>query len=73
MLPTYFVRPHRAGGHAVTGSLLPRPIRYMNDAHAASYAHRMLRESGGRVVVIDSSGYVVITEHVEPRSRGCAC
>lgn len=49
---------------------VPHAIRCLADAHAASYAHHMLRESGGRVVVMDSTGYAVIAEHVEAAGSG---
>jgi hypothetical protein len=70
MLPTYTVQPHRAGGYALAGPLLPHALRFLDDAHAADYAHHMLRETAGRVLILDSRGRWQFTEHAQSEDTG---
>ncbi len=70
MLPTYIVQPHRAGGYALSGPLLPFVMRFMDDAHAADYAHHKCRDTGGRVLVLDGQGRWQFTEHAQATDCG---
>lgn len=70
MLATYIVRPHRAGGYGLAGPLLPQPLRYASEADALSYGHHLCRETGGRIVVLDSQGRWQFTEHAEAEGSG---
>lgn len=70
MLPTYIVQPHRTGGYALAGPLLPHALRFLDDAHAADYAHHMLRETGGRVLILDAQGRWQFTEHAQAHDTG---
>ena len=70
MLPMYTVQPHRAGGYALAGPLLPHALRFLDDAHAADYAHHMLRETGGRVLILDAQGRWQFTEHALAHDTG---
>lgn len=65
MMPTYTVSPARRGGYALAGPLLPWTLRYEDETHAVGYAHHLCRGTGGRIVVLDSSGHAIITEHAE--------
>ena len=70
MLPTYTVQPHHAGGYALAGPLLPHALRFLDDAHAADYAHHLCRETGGRVVILDAQGRWQFTEHAQATDCG---
>jgi hypothetical protein len=70
MLPTYTAQPHRAGGYALAGTLLPHTLRYLNETDAVSYAHHLHRETGGRVVILDARGRWQFTEHAQAHDSG---
>ena len=70
MLPAYIVQPHREGGYALSGPLLPHGLRFLDDAHAADYAHHMLRETGGRVLILDAPGRWQFTAHADAHDTG---
>ena len=70
MMPTYTVQSHSEGGYALSGPLLPHTLRFLDDAHAADYAHHMLRETGGRIVVLDARGRWQFTEHADAHDSG---
>jgi hypothetical protein len=70
MLHTYSVRPHREGGYALSGPLLPHALRYLDETDAVSYAHHMLRETGGRVLILDAHGCWQFTEHAQAHDSG---
>ena len=70
MLPTYTVQPHHAGGYALAGPLLPHALRFLDDAHAADYAHHLCRETGGRVLILDAHGRWQFTEHAQSEDTG---
>jgi hypothetical protein len=63
MFPIYTVKPITPGeGFELTGPDLPTPVRYDTEQQAASMAHHLGRETGGRVVHLSARGEVIITE-----------
>ena len=70
MLATYIVRPHRDGGYALTGPLLPQPLRYQIESDAVSYGHHLCRETGGRILVLNAQGLWQFTEHAQAEGSG---
>ena len=66
-LAAHAVQPHHAGGYALAGPLLPHALRFLD---AAFYAHHMLRETGGRVLILDAHGRWQFTEHAQSEDTG---
>jgi len=61
-LPRYVIAPDPRGGSRLSGPLIPWPLLYENEITAASYAYHIARDSGGNIIFLDSTGWVVITE-----------
>ena len=70
MLPAYVVKPFRNDLYSLIGPLLPWSLLFRDETHAVSYGHHLCRSTGGRVVVLDSHGNTVITEHIATSDDG---
>ena len=70
MQPAYVVKPSRNDLYSLTGPLLPWGLLYHDETDAVSYGHHLCRSTGGRVVVLDSHGNTVITEHIATGDDG---
>jgi hypothetical protein len=45
-------------------------MRFMDDAHAADYAHHRCREKGGRILILERQGRWQFTEHTLAEGTG---
>jgi len=69
MRAVYVIRPDRRGGFALSGPDLPWSLWFDDEMYAVSMAYHYLRQRGGKVIVLDSTGTYAIAETV-PAAEG---
>jgi hypothetical protein len=70
MAARYIVQPRPTGdGYSLIGPLLPYPLWYLDEIQAGHMAHHLGRFAGGNVVYLDSGGYPVAVERIDPEVR----
>lgn len=69
MRPRYVLRPLPDGTYQLTGPRLPYPLRYESCSAAASFAHWQAEDTGGVLIVLDSTGYAQFSETIGKEER----